>query len=117
MQIVPFAVEQVLLQEECVVCEKKVLSGAPDQILMWGEMERLLHQRCLRPLVAEVGEKDGLPDHLICVGESEDQRQYVRMLAFSQEMGFSDWALCEVDLEGNEVIVQHWSRVEYEVGE
>lgn len=113
MQITPFE-GPIRVDDRCRYCLKEIMEWDREGLLEVDWNDTPLHGGCLRgeleEIIGEVGEA-GLADHLVVIWKGT--REYVRLLAYSTELGFSDWALCSVDYDGHEVVVESWSRVEY----
>jgi len=98
------------LEDECFECGRKLGTEA----LAVEEWDTAIHARCLRSFLGSK-EAEVIVDHQhpIITGVDPVSGQYVRLLCFAPELSMSDWAVCHVDEEGDEVIDESFSRVEY----
>lgn len=96
--------------EPCFVCEKIM-----DEVLVLAveEWDAAIHVGCLRSFLGSQ-EAQVIVDHQHPIITSQNKEGfYCRLLCYSPELSCSDWAICHIDQEGNEVVDESYSRVEY----
>lgn len=105
-----YPVEVEGMTEACFYCNKP-LGDAALEVIEW---DAFIHYRCLRPFMGTAeGEVIREHQHPIITEVDDQSGAYVRLLCYAPELGFSDWALCQVDWAGDEEVIESWSRSEY----
>jgi hypothetical protein len=92
--------------------------GAPlndEEVLMVEEWDALIHKRCLRSFLGS-REAEVIYEHQHPIVVVQTPDEYLRLLCYSPELSASDWAVCAIDVNGDEVVLRSFSRVEYADG-
>lgn len=97
-------------REECFNCGKPLGDA---EVLAVEEWDAAIHLSCLRQFMGSA-ECAVIQEHQHpIITEMSEDGSYVKLLAFSPELSASDWALCHIDSNGDEVVDLSWSRMEY----
>ena len=95
--------------DRCIECGEEIMAWEDLLYCNLTGLHGCLHQKCLSNFLDAAGKG------VVGVGviKGGEDGTFHRLMAFQPEMGYSDWEILRVDLEGNWEHVGYVSRVEY----